>query len=193
MAGRSFVLEVTHRAKEVARQPQGRRKMTPTADTQLHNAASCAISATGSRVGDMVKATAARAFAAFRTADSARASSDKVSDESLVARVAEGDRRAMQLLFVRHQQRVHRFVLLLFKNAATAEDIVSEVFFEVWRQAANFEGRAQLSTWLLAIARNKALSAMRRRIDQPLADALAVADSAITAEETLEARDRSAL
>src|SRR5437762_3575598 len=118
MAGRSFVLGVTHRAKEVARQPQGRRKMTPTADTQLHNAAFCAKSATGGRVGDMIKATATRAFAAIRTAGSARASSDKVSDESLVARVAEGDRRAMQLLFVRHQQRVHRFVLRLTGNGA---------------------------------------------------------------------------
>ena len=85
------------------------------------------------------------------------------SDEALVARVAEGDRQAIALLFARHQQRVYRFVLRLVGNSATAEDIVSEVFFDLWRQAASFEGRARLSTWLLAIARNKALSAMRGR------------------------------
>jgi len=83
-----------------------------------------------------------------------------------MARVAQRDRRAIALLFERHQLRVYHFVLRLVANSATAEDIVSEVFFELWRHAARFEGRARLSTWLLAIARNKAVSAMRGRIER---------------------------
>ena len=117
---------------------------------------------------------------------------DDTSDQSLIARVAEGDRRALQRLFVRHQHRVYRFVLRLVSNTATAEDIVSEVFIELWRHAANFERRAQVSTWLLAIARNKALSAMRRRIDAPLDEAMAVPDQAVTVEENFDAGQRSA-
>lgn len=118
-------------------------------------------------------------------------STDVTLDEALIARVAEGDRRALQRLFVRHQRRVYRFVLRLVSNSATAEDIVSEVFIDLWRQAANFDRRAQFSTWMLAIARNKAITAMRRRIDQPLEDAEAVADPAITAEEVSDAGRRS--
>jgi RNA polymerase sigma-70 factor, ECF subfamily len=114
------------------------------------------------------------------------------SDETLIACLAEGDRRALQRLFVRHQHRVYRFVLRLVSNTATAEDIVSEVFLELWRHAASFERRARVSTWLLAIARNKALSAMRRRVDAPLDDAMAVPDQAVTAEENLDAGQRSA-
>jgi RNA polymerase sigma-70 factor, ECF subfamily len=80
-------------------------------------------------------------------------------------------------------------------NSAAAEDIVSEVFLELWRRAASFERRAQLSTWLLAITRNKALSTLRARVDQPLDDAMAEAmpDPAITAEESLQASERNAL
>jgi RNA polymerase sigma-70 factor (ECF subfamily) len=111
-----------------------------------------------------------------------------------MGRVAQGDRRAIRLLFERYQLIVHRFVLRLVGNSATAEDIVSDVFLDLWRHAAGFQGRAQLSTFILAIARNKAVSAMRGRIDQPLEDAMleAIPDPARTAEDTLAARERSA-
>jgi RNA polymerase sigma-70 factor, ECF subfamily len=122
-------------------------------------------------------------------------STDNVSDETLMGRVAEGDRQAIRLLFERYQLIVYRFVLRLVANSATAEDIVSDVFIELWRHAARFEGRARLSTWILAIARNKAVSAMRGRIDQPLDDAMleTIPDQGITAEETLQASERSAV
>jgi len=140
-------------------------------------------------------AIASRVVEAFRALRGREISNDDGSDECLVARVAHGDRQALQLLFGRHQQRVYRFALRLVGNSATAEDIVSEVFLELWRRAASFERRAQLSTWLLAITRNKALSALRARVDQPLDDAMAEAipDPAITAEESLQASERSAV
>jgi RNA polymerase sigma-70 factor (ECF subfamily) len=136
-----------------------------------------------------------RAFGATRTLCGGEISTDKTSDAALVARVADGDRQALRLLFVRHQPKVYRFALRLVANSATAEDVVNDVFFDLWRQAASFEGRAQLSTWLLAIARNKALSAMRGRVHEPLDDAAAVAipDPAGTAEEALDVSQRGAL
>ena len=74
----------------------------------------------------------------------------------------------MQVLFARHHVRVYRFVLRIVRNEAGAEDLISEVFLDVWRQADRFEGRSAVSTWLLAIARFKALSSMRRRPDEEL-------------------------
>jgi len=90
------------------------------------------------------------------------------SDEVLIGRIASGDRLAMQVLFARHHVRVYRFVLRLVRDESVAEDLISEVFLDVWRQAGRFEGRSQVSTWLLAISRFKALSALRRRPDEEL-------------------------
>jgi RNA polymerase sigma-70 factor, ECF subfamily len=83
-------------------------------------------------------------------------------DEILIALIAARDRNAMHGLYVRHSTRVFRFLLRLLDDAAAAEDLVSEVFIEVWRHAGQFEARSQVSTWMLAIARHK-VSALRRR------------------------------
>src|SRR5208283_4842268 len=90
------------------------------------------------------------------------------SDEVLIGRIANGDRLAMQALFARHHVRVYRFVLRLVRNEATAEDLISDVFLDVWRQAGKFEGRSTVSTWMLSIARFKTLSALRKRTEEEL-------------------------
>src|SRR5687767_1488453 len=117
------------------------------------------------------------------------------SDEVLIQRVAGGDRLAMQVLFARHHVRVYRFVLRLVRNEATAEDLISEVFLDVWRQAGRFEGRSAVSTWLLAIARFKALSSLRRRKNEELDDdmAAAIEDPSDDPAATLQKKDRSAV
>jgi RNA polymerase sigma-70 factor, ECF subfamily len=121
--------------------------------------------------------------------------SQGTSDEALITAIAAGDRRAMHVLYVRHSVRVYRFVLRLTNDSSLAEDIVSEVFIDVWRGARGFKAKSQVSTWLLAIARNKALSAMRIRMDEQLHDEMttAIADSADDAETTADKRDRSAI
>jgi RNA polymerase sigma-70 factor (ECF subfamily) len=93
------------------------------------------------------------------------AASQQILDEGLIAAIAAGDRLAMHVLFARHRTRVYRFVLRLAGDETIAEDVVSEVFFEVWRQAKNFEARSQVSTWLLAIARYRTLTVLKRRSD----------------------------
>jgi RNA polymerase sigma-70 factor, ECF subfamily len=117
------------------------------------------------------------------------------SDEALIARIASGDRLAMQVLFARHHVRIYRFVLRLVRDQWKAEDLISEVFLDVWRQADRFEGRSTVSTWLLAIARFKALSALRRKPEEGLDEdaALAIEDLADNPEEILEKKDRSAV
>ena len=90
------------------------------------------------------------------------------SDEVLIRRIAGGDQLAMQTLFVRHRVALYRWLLRLVGDEALAEDLLSDVFLDVWRQAAKFEARSSVSTWLLAIARYKTLSARRRRIDAEL-------------------------
>ena len=92
----------------------------------------------------------------------------ETSDEALVRAIAGGERDAMAALYSRHNVRLYRFIVRLIGNAATAEDLVNEVFLDVWRSAARFEGKSSVPTWLLAMARYKALSLMRRRVDEPL-------------------------
>jgi RNA polymerase sigma-70 factor, ECF subfamily len=95
------------------------------------------------------------------------------SDEALVALIAQRDKRALQQLYSRHHVRIYRFALRFLNDEAAAEDTVSEVFIDVWRQAERFEGRSQVTTWLLAIARHKALSLLRRRSSEELDDEVA--------------------
>ena len=120
------------------------------------------------------------------------ASIQAASDEALVKAIAAGDKPALQALYLRHKVRVYRFVLRLTGDAASAEDIVHEVFLDVWRQADDFKARSRVSTWILAIARHKALSALRSRSEQHLDEGAAnsIADSADDAETITEQQDR---
>jgi RNA polymerase sigma-70 factor, ECF subfamily len=90
------------------------------------------------------------------------------SDQTLIERIAAGDKLAMRVLFARHHVRVYRFVVRLVRDETLAEDVVGEMFLDVWRQAATFKARAAVSTWLLAIARFKALSLLRRKGEEAL-------------------------
>jgi RNA polymerase sigma-70 factor (ECF subfamily) len=117
------------------------------------------------------------------------------SDEALIGRIAAGDKLAMQVLFARHHVRVYRFVLRFVGDPSRAEDLISDVFLDVWRQADKFEARSQVSTWLLAIARFKALSALRRRPDEELDDetAQAIEDQSDDPEVAMQKKDTSAV
>ena len=117
------------------------------------------------------------------------------SDEILVERIAAGDKLAMQVLFARHRTDVYRWLLRFVGNETVAEDLLSDVFLDVWQQAGRFEGRAAVTTWLLSIARFKAQSARRRRIDAELDETIesTVADSADDPEIVLQRKSRNEL
>ncbi|MGO4713061.1 sigma-70 family RNA polymerase sigma factor [Bradyrhizobium sp. 2TAF24] len=100
------------------------------------------------------------------------------SDEMLIESIASGEKSAMHILYARHHLRTYRFILRIVRDASIAEDLVSQVFLDVWRTAGQFEQRSQVSTWILSIARFKALTALRQRrfedIDQD--EVLQIAD-----------------
>lgn len=124
-----------------------------------------------------------------------RADTQKASDFDLIRRIAGHDKEAMRVLFARHNVRTYRFVLRLSGDEALAEDLVSEVFLDVWRNAGRFDGRSQVSTWVLGIARFKALSAMRRRRDDQLdeADAERLPELTDDPEAAADMNDRVAI
>jgi len=115
-------------------------------------------------------------------------------DEALLGAIANGDQRAMQVLYARHRVRVYRFVLRLTQDRPLAENVVSDVFIDVWRQAGSFKGKSRPSTWLLAMARHKALSALRAHADAQLDDnaAASLVDPTDNAVTMMSKRDRSA-
>jgi len=117
------------------------------------------------------------------------------SDEILVEQIAAGSKPAMQALFARHRTYVYRWLLRFVSNETLAEDLLSEVFLDVWRQAGRFQRRSSVSTWLMPIARHKALSARRRRTDAELDEEIAAtaADSANDPEVALQEKDRGEL
>src|SRR5437762_13824477 len=117
------------------------------------------------------------------------------SDDMLLESIADGNRTSMHILYCRHNVRVYRFILRIVRDATTAEDLVSQVFLDVWRTAGQFQGRSQVSTWLLSIARFKALTALRQRRYEDLEqdDVLEIADEADTPEAALDRRKTNAI
>jgi RNA polymerase sigma-70 factor, ECF subfamily len=118
------------------------------------------------------------------------------SDEILVEEIAAGSKPAMPTLFARHRTYVYRWLLRFVSSETLAEDLLSEVFLDVWRQAARFQRRSSVSTWLLSIARHKALSARRRRTEGAELDEkieATVADPADDQEVALQEKTRDEL
>jgi RNA polymerase sigma-70 factor, ECF subfamily len=110
----------------------------------------------------------------------------------LMTRIAAGDQLAMRALFTRHQVPLYRWVRRIVGNEPLAEDLLSDVFLDVWRQAGSFKARSSVSTWLMSIARFKALLARRRRTDAQFEDGsiAEVPDPMDDPERTLEKKDQ---
>ncbi|MSQ24317.1 MAG: sigma-70 family RNA polymerase sigma factor [Chloroflexi bacterium] len=83
-------------------------------------------------------------------------------DETLLARVATGDRDALGLLYAEFQRPIFRYLFQLTSDAGLAEEILQDTFVAVWRSAGTFQSRSMLRTWLFGIARRQAHNVMRR-------------------------------
>ena len=118
----------------------------------------------------------------------------KTSDRKLIERIANADKAAVQALFARFHVRIYRFIVRMVGNEAVAEELANEVFLDVWRQAGRFESRSSVSTWLMAIARNKAISHLRRKKDMPLDDKMAnlIEDTQDNPETVAQKTDKGA-
>jgi RNA polymerase sigma-70 factor (ECF subfamily) len=118
------------------------------------------------------------------------------SDEILLEQIAAGSKTAMHALFARHRTYVYRWLLRFVSNDTIAEDLLSEVFLDVWRRAGRFQCRSSVSTWLISIARHKALSARRRRTEGAELDEkieATIADPADDPEVALQEKNRDEL
>ncbi len=79
----------------------------------------------------------------------------------LIARIAEGDRKAFEELYSLYHRRMARFLTRLTRRYDIAEEVINDTFWVVWRKAGDFRGDSQPSTWILGIAYRKARSAFR--------------------------------
>ncbi len=119
---------------------------------------------------------------------------DQTDDRTLITRIASQDQAALRALLGRHQLRVYRFVLRIVRREAVAEEVTNEVFLEAWRNAGSYEARSSVGTWLLSIAHNRAVSAMRRRREESIDDetADAIADEGDNPEVAAQKLDKAA-
>jgi len=121
---------------------------------------------------------------------------EALSDHELLVAISARRTGAMEEFFNRHERQVYRFILRTFKDEALAEDITAETFCQLWRAAAgSFRGQSRVSTWVLAVARNLAISALRRRSEQAIneTDALRIEDVADNPEVAAAKKERGAI
>ena len=112
-----------------------------------------------------------------------------LSDETLVAGLASGDTEAAAALVRRFQGRVYGLAHTIVGDSATAEDVAQETFMRAWIHAAAYDPRkGRVATWLLAIARNIAIDALRLRRSEPLDPQAMMALQSTTSEPTPEER-----
>ena len=85
-------------------------------------------------------------------------------DAALLAQVQRGDEAAMALLFDRYAKIVYSVALRVLRDPASAEDVLQEVFMQIWRNPNSFIAtRGSLGGWLAVVARNRSIDALRRK------------------------------
>jgi RNA polymerase sigma-70 factor (ECF subfamily) len=103
---------------------------------------------------------------------------EEATDGELVARAAEGDGSAFELLMRRHNQLLFRTARSILRNDAEAEDALQDAYLRAWRALGSFRSQSRLSTWLVRIVTNEALGRLRRTRPQviPLESAMTSPD-----------------
>jgi RNA polymerase sigma-70 factor, ECF subfamily len=117
------------------------------------------------------------------------------ADAHLVRRVDEGDADALRLLYERYGGIVFGMTYRLLGDRQAAEECTQDVFVSVWQTARSYRPeRARVGTWLLAIARNKAIDATRRRAARPVDphEDIWLADEAPDAADVVSSADEAA-
>ncbi len=112
-------------------------------------------------------------------------------ENDLLTRAGRGDRAAFKSLYERFQRPLFAFLMRMVRDQAMANELLNDVMLDVWRSAANFEGRSSAGTWIFGIAHNKAISLLRRRREEQMPEDAAdtIADDAATPDATAEQAD----
>jgi len=89
---------------------------------------------------------------------------DTSGDTRLIARIRAGDQGAMSELYDRYSSVVYGVALRVLQDAAAAEDILQDIFLQLWRRPDAFDGsRGSMVAWLAVIARHRAIDRLRKR------------------------------
>jgi RNA polymerase sigma-70 factor (ECF subfamily) len=104
-----------------------------------------------------------------------------------VQQIAQGDRDAFEKLYAAYRVRLFHYLFRMVGETGLAEELTTDVMVEAWKGAAKFRGESKASTWLLGIARHKALNELRRRrpVTVEVETATAVAASTESPEESV--------
>jgi RNA polymerase sigma-70 factor, ECF subfamily len=113
--------------------------------------------------------------------------SNRLSDETLMALVAQGDSDAFAFLYERHARAAVALATQMCQRRAIAEEVVQEAFLSFWRSRRHFDrSRGSVRAWMLGIVRNRAIDVLRQNVAHEVADAN---DRGV--EDLLEARERT--
>jgi len=105
-------------------------------------------------------------------------------DAGLLALVQRGDEYAMASLFDRYSKVVYSVALRVLRDPASAEDVLQEVFMQIWRNPDGFVAtRGSLGGWLAVVARNRSIDALRRKRPSEQVDEMALASNYNLADE----------
>ncbi|HZY63164.1 MAG TPA: sigma-70 family RNA polymerase sigma factor [Edaphobacter sp.] len=105
-------------------------------------------------------------------------------DATLLEKVRRGDELAMASLYDRYSKVVYSVALRVLRDPASAEDVLQDIFMQVWRQPERFErSRGSFGGWLAVMARNRSIDALRRKRPTESIDEIAPASNYNLADE----------
>jgi RNA polymerase sigma-70 factor (ECF subfamily) len=107
-----------------------------------------------------------------------------VDETTMLTRIGQRDENAMEAVFRRYSGPVYSVALRVLRDSGQAEDILQEVFLQLWRKPAAFvQNRGSLGAWLVVIARNRAIDVLRRRKPSDSVDDVALTSPINVADE----------
>ncbi len=110
--------------------------------------------------------------------------SSDADDMGLLTRIQSGEQEAMTALFDRYGTMVYSVALRVLKDAGEAEDVMQEIFVQVWKNPKAFvSGRGSLGGWLVVVARNRSIDVIRRRRPSEPVELFALPSSTNLAQE----------
>ena len=118
-------------------------------------------------------------------------------DATLMQQLLRRDVNAFEELYERHSRIVYSLVLRILRQGSTAEEVVQDVFLQLWRNSARYDASRPFVPWLLTLARNRALDHLRlkserqRRREEQTEEFPQIASTAPEYERTLDEKRRA--